>query len=75
MKQGNEQDSRYTWVLSPDESSEMFNILQKFKYFLMHLTLCLLLYAFLLMSSYIFEKLPEVQIPVGANSEIHILAA
>lgn len=53
----------------------MFSMLQKSKYFLMHMNLCLLLYAFLLMSSYISEKLPEVEMPVGANSEIHILAA
>lgn len=74
MKQGDEQDDRCSWVLSLGESSEMFNILQNSKYFLMHLNLCLLLYVFLLMSSYIFEKLPEVEMPVEANLEIHILA-
>lgn len=66
---GNEQDNRCTWILSFGESSEMFNNLQKSKYFLMHLNLCLLLYVFLLLPSCIFEKLPEVQMPVGANSE------
>lgn len=67
MKQGNEQDNRCTWVLSLGESSEMFNILQKSKHFLRHLNLCLLLYVFLLISSYIFEKLPKVQMPVGGQ--------
>lgn len=75
MKQQNEQDNRCTWVLSLGERSEMFNILQKSKYFLIHLNLHLLLYVFLLISTYIFEKLTEVQMPVGANSEIYILAA
>lgn len=72
MKQGNEQDNRCTWILNLGQSSEMFSILQKSKYPSEFMSP---FYVFLLVSSYIFEKLPEVQMPVGANSEIHILAA